>query len=300
MTSSSRMLIERMLHNSASVMLRQREEENIPDYPLFTHEEIERCAKRLVGLKFGHRQDFQVATRDEIEVMLHPAGHVAGAAAIEIRHKHRAIFFTGDVMFENQRTLPGAKFPTGHFDTLVMETTRGNTERHPDKSRGARMARLMTSINDTIQKRRLLPNPGLRPRPDAGDPLDHPRRPELPPPGRLPDLRLGARHGPGRLLRRYQPQDQAHAVQPRDRQGPEGEAPAPGAHAGEDPAAERALYHKLRHAGRADAKLHPGLGPPGARAQHHRICRLLRPRHPGRGAPRIEARRHLSFSRPPT
>src|SRR5690349_10418865 len=40
MTTSSRILIERMLHNSASVMMRQREEENIPDYPLFTHEEV--------------------------------------------------------------------------------------------------------------------------------------------------------------------------------------------------------------------------------------------------------------------
>jgi len=85
-------------------------------------------------------------------VVLHPAGHVAGAAAIEIRHKHRAIFFTGDVLFENQRTLPGAKFPAGHFDTVVMETTRGTTERHPDKTRGHEMARLVASINDTIQK----------------------------------------------------------------------------------------------------------------------------------------------------
>jgi len=38
MTTSSRMLIERMLHNSASVMMRQREDEGIADYPLFTHE----------------------------------------------------------------------------------------------------------------------------------------------------------------------------------------------------------------------------------------------------------------------
>src|ERR1035438_6286102 len=50
MTTSSRMLIERMLHNSASVMLRQKEEENIPDYPLFTHEEIDRIARRLTGV----------------------------------------------------------------------------------------------------------------------------------------------------------------------------------------------------------------------------------------------------------
>ena len=151
MTTSSRMLIERMLHNSANVMLRQRDEENIPDYPLFTHEEIDRIARRLTGVPFGQVKKFS-GKRDEVEVVLHPAGHVAGAAAVEIRHKHRAIFFTGDVLFENQRTLPGAKFPSGHFDTLVTETTRGLTERHPEKTRGSEMARLVESINATIQR----------------------------------------------------------------------------------------------------------------------------------------------------
>jgi len=151
MTSSSRMLIERMLHNSASVMLRQREDQDIPDYPLFTHEEIDRISRRLTGIPFGQVKKFR-GMKDEIEVMLHPAGHVAGAAAVEIRHKHRSIFFTGDVLFENQRTLPGAKFPAGHFDTIVMETTRGTTERSAEKTRGAEMARLVASINDTIQR----------------------------------------------------------------------------------------------------------------------------------------------------
>jgi Cft2 family RNA processing exonuclease len=151
MTASSRMLIERMLHNSASVMLRQREEENVPDYPLFTHEEIDRCAARFHGLAFGQNKRFR-SGQDEIVVTLHPAGHVAGAAGVEIHHKHRAIFFTGDVQFDDQRTLKGAKFPAGHFDTLVMETTRGATERPADKSRAAEMQRLVDSINDTIQR----------------------------------------------------------------------------------------------------------------------------------------------------
>jgi Cft2 family RNA processing exonuclease len=75
------------------------------------------------------RPSISAARNDEIEIIFHPAGHVVGAAAIEIRHKHRHIFFTGDVLFEDLRTLPGAKFPAGHFDTLVMETTRGTTER---------------------------------------------------------------------------------------------------------------------------------------------------------------------------
>src|SRR5690606_28742014 len=128
MSQPSQMLIERMLHNSANVMLRQRDEANIQGYPLFTHEEIDRMAKRFTGFAFNAPRVFR-GRSDEIEITLHPAGHVAGAAAVEIRHKHRHIFITGDVLFENQRILPGARFPSGHFDTLITETTRGNTER---------------------------------------------------------------------------------------------------------------------------------------------------------------------------
>ncbi len=151
MTLSSRMLVERMLHNSANVMMRQREEESIPDYPLFTHEEIDRCARRITGLPFGHARHFRGA-HDEVEITFHAAGHVAGAAGVEIRHKHRAIFFTGDVLFEHQRTLAAAKFPAGHFDTLVTETTRGTTERPAGRERVNEIDRLIGSINDTIQR----------------------------------------------------------------------------------------------------------------------------------------------------
>lgn len=151
MTQSSQMLIERMLHNSSNVMVRQKEEENIPEYPLFTHEDIDRCAKRMTGLPFGIAKKFR-SDKDEVEIIFHQAGHVAGAAAIELHYKHRAIFFTGDVLFENQRTLPGAKFPAGHFDTVVTETTRGLTERPSNKSRLAEVSRLIDSINTTIQR----------------------------------------------------------------------------------------------------------------------------------------------------
>ena len=151
MTTSSRMLVERMLHNSANVMMRQREENDIPDYPLFTHDDIDRCGPRITGLSFGQPKRFRGA-HDEVEITFHPAGHVAGAAGVEILHKHRRIFFTGDVLFENQRTLPGAKFPAGYFDTLITETTRGTTERPPGKERVNEVNRLITSINDTIQR----------------------------------------------------------------------------------------------------------------------------------------------------
>jgi Cft2 family RNA processing exonuclease len=151
MTQSSRMLIERMLHNSASVMARQLEEGSVKEPPLFSHEEIDRYASRLTGLPFGHAKKFR-GNRDEMEFIFHPAGHVAGAAGVEIHHANRQLFITGDVLFENQRTLSGAIFPAGHFDTLIMETTRGATERPLDKARHLEVTRLINSINDTIER----------------------------------------------------------------------------------------------------------------------------------------------------
>ena len=149
LTQSSRMLIEKMLHNSANVMQKQKEEDNVPGYPLFTHEEIDRLVSRFVGLPFKKAKKIQSRT-DEIEIMFHRSGHVAGATAVEIQHRGRQIFITGDVMFEDQRTLKGAQFPVGHFDTLIIETTRGTTERAFGKERVHEIARLIASINQTI------------------------------------------------------------------------------------------------------------------------------------------------------
>ncbi len=150
MSLSSRMIVERMMHNSANVMRRQAAEGQTKDEPHFTHEDVDQIAPRLTGLAFNHPKRFTKGS-DEIEITLHPAGHVAGAAAVELRHKHRHIFVTGDVLFEDQRVLKGARFPAGHFDTLITETTRGTTERPEGKERINEVARLINCINDTIQ-----------------------------------------------------------------------------------------------------------------------------------------------------
>jgi Cft2 family RNA processing exonuclease len=121
----------------------------VPGYPLFTHEEVDRIAGRFVGMPFKKSRTFGTK-KDQIEIKFHRSGHVAGATAVEIHHKDRQIFITGDVMFESQRTLQGAQFPSGHFDTLIIETTRGTTERAFGKERVHEIARLIASINATI------------------------------------------------------------------------------------------------------------------------------------------------------
>ena len=151
MSQPTHSLAERMLHNSVNVMSRQREEKHIPEYPLFTHSELDRIGPRFMPIIFGQKKKMRIEN-DELELTLFPSGHIPGAAAVEITHKHRSIFFTGDVLFDNQKILPGAKFPAKHYDTIVTETTHGAKPAPEGKDRNSEIERLTSSISKVIQR----------------------------------------------------------------------------------------------------------------------------------------------------
>ena len=144
-------LAPRMLRNSINVMKRQREEHGISDYPLFLHRDVVDLSKRLVAQRYD-RGEIYTKGNEKIEVILHSSGHVAGAAAVELLHAGRRIVFSGDVLFEHQRTLPGAKLPQGEIDTLILETTRGASARQPDLTRKSEVARLIAQIETILQR----------------------------------------------------------------------------------------------------------------------------------------------------
>jgi Cft2 family RNA processing exonuclease len=141
-------LAPRMLHNSVNVMLRGRQERGIREYPLFTHDEADLVKARLFPMAFNQPRRLHAAKGEQLEITFFPAGHVAGAAGVRLVHKHRRILLTGDVLFAAQATIPGARFPEETVDTLVLETTRGATQRTAD--RDAELLRLMTTIQRTI------------------------------------------------------------------------------------------------------------------------------------------------------
>lgn len=146
---ASVILAPRMLRNSCNVMKRQAEELRISEYPLYTPGEIDRLEGSLHGLNVGDPRRFE-KNGEWLEVTLHRSGHVAGAVGISLVYKHRRIFFTGDVLFTDQMTLPGANFPKESCDTLVMETTRGLTARQPQRSRPEEVERLLETISKTL------------------------------------------------------------------------------------------------------------------------------------------------------
>jgi Cft2 family RNA processing exonuclease len=143
-------LAERMLHNSVNVMLREREEKGTKEYPLFTHGEVEQVASRFFGQMFGQPRKLH-KDGEFLTITLYPAGHVAGAASVLIEYRHQRILVSGDILFSKQETLAAARPPEGDVDTLILETTRGATERDPALTREAEVDRLIATINHTIE-----------------------------------------------------------------------------------------------------------------------------------------------------
>lgn len=146
---ASAMLVRRILRNSVTVMLRQREETGCRDYPFFTYEELDSIESRLMPVPLQAPKTYR-AHNDEITLTLYPAGHVAGAVGALLEHKRKKHFVTGDVLFHDQMTIRGAAFPRVPVDTLIMETTRGATPHHADHTRESEVVRLLQSVRDTV------------------------------------------------------------------------------------------------------------------------------------------------------
>lgn len=144
-------IAERMLRNSCNVMRRQREELNLPELPLFTHREVDRIVPQFFPMTYNRTSTFD-KNGEELSVTFFPAGHIAGAGGIELVHGRQKIFLTGDVLFAPQKILPGAKFPSRHVDTLIVETTRGQSERLEFQTRASEIERLITKVREVIER----------------------------------------------------------------------------------------------------------------------------------------------------
>lgn len=147
----SAIIAPRMLYNSINVMKRQRAETGIREYPLFQRHDVDALEDRFHPLNFEQETAWGDPD-DPISFTFFHAGHVAGAAGVQIQYRNQRYLITGDVLFTLQRTLDGAQLPTLHFDTLVMETTRGATERDPERDRESEIERLIEHIREVIDR----------------------------------------------------------------------------------------------------------------------------------------------------
>jgi Cft2 family RNA processing exonuclease len=151
MSVPSLTLAERMLRNSCNVMKRQRDELNLPELPLFTHREIDRIVPQFFPMTYNRTSTFD-KEGEELSITFFQAGHIAGAGGVEIVHNGKKLFLTGDVLFTPQKILPGAKFPSRHVETLVIETTRGANESIEGVTRSTEVERLLEKVRTVIER----------------------------------------------------------------------------------------------------------------------------------------------------
>jgi Cft2 family RNA processing exonuclease len=156
MTEGTRHIGEIMLHNSVNVMTRQREEEGVTDYPLFTHRGIEFSESmwRTAPVRVPFTLDGERGAGDGTEPTLEffHAGHILGSAGVLIRGEGRTVFYTGDVNFDAQTLMRPAEFPTEGVDVLIMETTRGDAPVEPGFTREGEERRFGEAIRAAFER----------------------------------------------------------------------------------------------------------------------------------------------------
>jgi Cft2 family RNA processing exonuclease len=159
MTELSYFLIERVLHNSVNVMMRQREEFGIEEYPLYTHREVDDLAYLFQGCKYNREVPWSVpphrgrAESPSPTLEFYDAGHALGSAGIMIRGRRETFFYTGDVCFQDQTLLKGARFEDVSADVMLVETTRGAREIPAGQTRQSEVDRLVEAIHSVSEQK---------------------------------------------------------------------------------------------------------------------------------------------------
>jgi len=124
-TCATLQIMDRMLHNSVSVMGAMALERGIKEYPLYAHTDVDYVMRRAYGIEF--EREFAVTTDGSVRASFHPAGHVLGSAGILLRMAGHSLFYTGDICADDQELVNGLVLPNlrGNLDTLVIESTYG-------------------------------------------------------------------------------------------------------------------------------------------------------------------------------
>jgi Cft2 family RNA processing exonuclease len=150
-----------LLHNSVNVMTRQREEIGravAGVYPLFTHRETDRASERWRWCPLRQRISISgerapKREKDALTFEFFDAGHVLGSSGILLRAEGKAVFYTGDVNFDDQTIMEAATFPEEKIDVLIMECTRGDHAKTADWTRAGEEQRLAQAIATAFEHR---------------------------------------------------------------------------------------------------------------------------------------------------
>src|SRR5437867_1301313 len=149
-----------LLHNSVNVMTRQREQigRTVAGlYPLFTHRETDRASERWRWCPLRQRISISgerapQREKDALTFEFFDAGHVLGSSGILLRAEGKAVFYTGDVNFDDQTIMEAATFPEEKIDVLIMECTRGDHPKPAGWTRAGEERRLAEAITTAFER----------------------------------------------------------------------------------------------------------------------------------------------------
>ena len=155
---ASYFIIERVLHNSVNVMTRQRDELGIKEYPLYSHDELDRIAPLFQGFKYNREIEWVAFDKPRAgstpTLEFYDAGHALGSLGLMVRARRKqTLFYTGDISLRDQTILKGARFEDVKADVLIMETTRGNRNLPEGFTRESELERLTQAIERVLKRK---------------------------------------------------------------------------------------------------------------------------------------------------
>jgi len=143
-------IMDRMLHNSVSVMNIIKRERGMDEYPLYDHEDVSYVLRGTRGHEFN--APFQLPIPTPVEVSFHHAGHVLGSASILVKMPGHTLYYTSDICETDQELMGGFSPLRGvEIDTLICEATHGATEESRISSYQEETTRLGESIASVLR-----------------------------------------------------------------------------------------------------------------------------------------------------
>lgn len=133
----------RLQTEDAKFAMRKGFSKHNPPLALYDEQDADRAIQRLSEQQFGVR----VEVAEQTYVTFHPAGHILGAAFLEVEFFGKRLLFTGDLGRDEHPLLaPPGDIPSGQFDAIVTESTYG------DRQHEKATADFETAINKALSR----------------------------------------------------------------------------------------------------------------------------------------------------
>ncbi|HQE84128.1 MAG TPA: MBL fold metallo-hydrolase RNA specificity domain-containing protein [Candidatus Hydrogenedentes bacterium] len=144
-------IMDRMLHNSVSVMEMLERNQGVRGYPLYSHEDVGFALRRTDGLDTDY--EFALTYQSPVRAEFRSAGHVLGSACILLRFPGHTVFYTGDICLTHQELMSGHVLIEDNIqvDTLICESTRGAQKYEGDRTYEAEMERFAVEATKVVE-----------------------------------------------------------------------------------------------------------------------------------------------------